>query len=81
MGMAIASKIEHDTNTVIAVVGVGAFTGGMMFEALNNFKDSCLNVLIILNDTQIGIDTKTGAFNHNRTTNNKKDWIQRFGLD
>ena len=81
MGMAIANKIEQDSNTVIAVVGDGAFTGGMTFEALNNMKDSELNVLIILNDNQIGIDPNTGALNHNLKINNIKDWIQWFGID
>ncbi len=81
MGIAIANKIEQDANTVIAVVGDGAFTGGMTFEALNNLKDSGLNVLIILNDNQIGIDPNTGALNHNLKINNIKGWIQWFGID
>ncbi len=82
MGMAAAAKIKGDDRTThIAVVGDGALTGGMSFEALNNLFDSNLNVLIVLNDNQMGIDPNTGALNHHFTQNSPvKDWFEWFGL-
>jgi len=81
MGMASAHKLEKNSNPVIAIVGDGAFTGGMNYEALNNLKDSNLNILIVLNDNQIGIDPNTGALNYNLKNNNIKNWIQWFGVE
>jgi 1-deoxy-D-xylulose-5-phosphate synthase len=68
MGMAQAAKINNEPNrNFIAVVGDGALTGGMSYEALNNILDSDLNITIILNDNQIGIDPNTGALNQHLT--------------
>lgn len=80
MGMAAVHKLDKDSNPVIAIVGDGAFTGGMNYEALNNLKDSGLNLFIILNDNQIGIDPNTGALNYNLKNNNIKEWIEWFGV-
>lgn len=64
LGMAMASKIiGNDNNTHIAIVGDGALSGGMSFEALNNAAASKSNLLIIINDNQISIDAGTGAMN------------------
>jgi 1-deoxy-D-xylulose-5-phosphate synthase len=64
LGMAMASKIiGNDNNTHIAIVGDGALSGGMSFEALNNAAASKPNLLIIINDNQISIDASTGAMN------------------
>ena len=64
LGMAMASKIiGNDNNTHIAIVGDGALSGGMSFEALNNAAASKANLLIIVNDNQISIDAGTGAMN------------------
>ncbi|MEY4002302.1 MAG: 1-deoxy-D-xylulose-5-phosphate synthase [Bacteroidota bacterium] len=64
LGMAMASKIiGNDNNTHIAIVGDGALSGGMSFEALNNAAASKPNLLIIINDNQISIDAGTGAMN------------------
>ncbi|MBM3938881.1 MAG: 1-deoxy-D-xylulose-5-phosphate synthase, partial [Sphingomonadales bacterium] len=68
MGMAAAHNILAKTTaqqtpmpTFVAVVGDGALTAGLSYEALNNLFESNLNVLIILNDNQMGIDPNTGA--------------------
>ncbi len=63
MGMATYNKLNNNQQIAVAVIGDGAFTAGLTFEALNNLWDSNLNVWIILNDNQIGIDPNTGALN------------------
>jgi 1-deoxy-D-xylulose-5-phosphate synthase len=62
LGMAIASKLkgEHDRQH-IAVIGDGAMTAGLPFEALNHAGVSGANVLIILNDNNMSIDPNVGA--------------------
>ncbi|HQQ13381.1 MAG TPA: 1-deoxy-D-xylulose-5-phosphate synthase, partial [Bacteroidales bacterium] len=62
LGMAVASALQHNTSRQhIAVVGDGAITGGMFFEALNQAGDADVNLLIILNDNGISIDKSAGA--------------------
>jgi 1-deoxy-D-xylulose-5-phosphate synthase len=64
LGMAMASKLTGKySQTHIAIVGDGALSGGMSFEALNNAAASKANLLIIVNDNQISIDAGTGAMN------------------
>ena len=83
MGMAMAAKIDKETDKhFIAVVGDGALTGGMSYEAINNLLDSGLNVTIILNDNQMGIDPNTGALNHHLMNSNFQsiqNWFEWFG--
>ena len=85
MGMAQAAKINNESNrNFIAVVGDGALTGGMSYEALNNIVNSNLNITIVLNDNQIGIDPNTGALNHHLTKEDYpevKQWFEWFGLN
>lgn len=84
MGMAQAAKINNEPNrNFIAVVGDGALTGGMSYEALNNIANGNLNITIILNDNQIGIDPNTGALNQHLTNQDDaqvKSWFEWFGL-
>lgn len=61
LGMALAAKIKRIDRQHIAVVGDGAITGGMFFEALNQAGDTDVNLLIILNDNGIAIDKSAGA--------------------
>lgn len=62
LGMAIASQLsgESDRN-VVAVIGDGALTGGMAFEALNNMASANPDMLVILNDNNMAIDKVTGG--------------------
>ena len=62
LGMAVASKYNniHDKQH-IAVIGDGAMTGGMAFEAMNHAGVSNTNLLIILNDNCMSIDPNVGA--------------------
>ena len=61
LGMALAAKIKGIDRQHIAVVGDGAITGGMFFEALNQAGDADVNLLIIMNDNGIAIDKSAGA--------------------
>ncbi|MBP9925556.1 MAG: 1-deoxy-D-xylulose-5-phosphate synthase [Cyclobacteriaceae bacterium] len=62
LGMAAASKyLGLDQKQHIAVIGDGALTGGMAFEALNHAGVSDTNLLIILNDNCMSIDPNVGA--------------------
>ncbi len=62
LGMAMASKYQgKEEKQHIAVIGDGALTGGMAFEALNHAGVSDTNILIILNDNCMSIDPNVGA--------------------
>ena len=62
LGMAIASKYSKDEQRHhIAVIGDGAMTGGIAFEALNHVGVSNANLLIVLNDNCMSIDPNVGA--------------------
>ena len=62
LGMAVASAIKDDTDRQhIAVIGDGAMTGGLAFEAMNHAGVADSNLLIILNDNNMSIDPNVGA--------------------
>lgn len=62
LGMAVASKYKNEPDKHhIAVIGDGALTGGMAFEAMNHAGVSNSNLLIILNDNNMSIDPNVGA--------------------
>jgi 1-deoxy-D-xylulose-5-phosphate synthase len=62
-GMAVASRLAGIDRRVVAVIGDGAMTAGMAFEALNNAGDSDDNILVILNDNEMSISPPVGALN------------------
>ncbi len=61
LGIAIANGINHNNSKSIAIIGDGALTGGMSFEALNHAGDSNADLLIILNDNDMSISKNVGA--------------------
>lgn len=61
LGMAIANAYQEDNRQHIAVIGDGAMTGGMAFEAMNHAGVSNANLLIVLNDNCMSIDPNVGA--------------------
>jgi 1-deoxy-D-xylulose-5-phosphate synthase len=63
LGIAIGNKINQVNHKSIAVIGDGALTGGMSFEALNHAGDSDADLLIILNDNDMSISKNVGAMN------------------
>lgn len=64
LGMAIASKLKGETDRQhIAVIGDGAMTAGLPFEAMNHAGVANANILVILNDNNMSIDPNVGALN------------------
>ncbi|HEY5581465.1 MAG TPA: 1-deoxy-D-xylulose-5-phosphate synthase [Rhodoferax sp.] len=63
LGMALAAKIKGEERYSIAVIGDGALTAGMAFEALNNAGVADCNLLVILNDNDMSISPPVGALN------------------
>lgn len=62
LGLAEAKKISGDEHYVVSVIGDGSFTGGMVYEALNNGGRSDAKQIIILNDNKMSISENVGAF-------------------
>ena len=65
LGMATAAVLQENFQRKhVAVIGDASFVNGMALEALNQMGDSKVNMLVVLNDNQIGIDPSTGAFRY-----------------
>ena len=62
-GIAVANKLEGKADYVVAVVGDGAFTGGMVYEALNNAgrAGKGTRLIVVLNDNEMSISPNVGA--------------------
>lgn len=74
LGIAVANTLQGNRSAmVVAVVGDGALTGGMAFEALNNATSTDANVLIVVNDNHMGIDPNTGAIDQHLQLLNPDD--------
>jgi len=63
LGMAIAAQRKNEARHVAAVIGDGAMSAGMAFEALNNAGASNADLLVILNDNEMSISEPVGALN------------------
>ena len=61
LGIATANSINDKKNTTIAVIGDGAFTGGLAYEALNNAGRSGQKLIVILNDNEMSISKNVGS--------------------
>ncbi|MFN4122126.1 MAG: 1-deoxy-D-xylulose-5-phosphate synthase [Flavobacteriales bacterium] len=96
LGMSVASRLKKEKDRqVVAVIGDGALTGGMAFEALNHAGWEKSNMLVVLNDNCMSIDPNVGALKDyltdittSHTYNKVKDevWnllgkISKFGPD
>ncbi|MGP7733473.1 1-deoxy-D-xylulose-5-phosphate synthase [Oceanimonas smirnovii] len=64
LGMAIAADAEQQNRKVVAVIGDGALTAGMAFEALNHAGDLHKDLLVVLNDNEMSISENVGALNN-----------------
>lgn len=87
LGIAEAKKINGDDSSVVAVVGDGAASGGMIYEAINNAGRSKTNLIVVLNDNEMSISKNVGAMaKYLAKIRNKegyfhfKDAMQRFLL-
>ncbi len=61
IGFAKAKKLKNEDGYVVAIVGDGAFTGGMIYEGLNNIDEKLDNLIIVLNDNKMSISKNVGA--------------------
>ncbi len=61
LGMAVANKLSNKSNEVIAVIGDGAMSAGMAYEAMNNAGTSKTKMIVILNDNDMSIAKPVGA--------------------
>jgi 1-deoxy-D-xylulose-5-phosphate synthase len=63
LGMAVAARLKGENRGVVAIIGDGAMTAGMAFEALNNAGVSHADMLVVLNDNEMSISPPVGALN------------------
>ncbi|MBI3480083.1 MAG: 1-deoxy-D-xylulose-5-phosphate synthase [Nitrosomonadales bacterium] len=64
LGMAIAAQLHGSERRAVAIIGDGAMSGGMAFEALNNAGAMDANLLVVLNDNDMSISRPVGALNN-----------------
>jgi len=64
LGMAVAAELAHDPRKVVAIIGDGAMTAGMAWEALFNAGARKTNLLVILNDNDMSISENVGALSN-----------------
>jgi 1-deoxy-D-xylulose-5-phosphate synthase len=64
LGMALAFAATHDNRKAVAIIGDGAMTAGMAYEALNHMGDVGADLLVILNDNEMSISPNVGAMNN-----------------
>lgn len=74
LGMALAARLDHLNRRVVAIIGDGAMTAGMAFEALNHAAHTDANLLVILNDNNMSISRNVGGL----ATYFSKLWSSRF---
>ena len=63
LGMAVAAREKGEHRNCVAIIGDGAMTAGMAFEALNNAGVADCNILVVLNDNDMSISPPVGALN------------------
>jgi 1-deoxy-D-xylulose-5-phosphate synthase len=76
LGMAIARDLLKEDHHVVAVIGDGAFTGGMALAALNKIGELQKKMLIILNDNEMSISENVGALNKYFKELQIRKWVQ-----
>ena len=67
LGMSIAARQTGSSRKTVAVIGDGALSGGMAFEALNHAGDSDADLLVILNDNDMSISPNVGGLSNHLT--------------
>ncbi|MCH5147182.1 MAG: 1-deoxy-D-xylulose-5-phosphate synthase [Clostridiales bacterium] len=64
LAFAVSDSLDGKENYTVAVVGDGAFTNGMIYEALNNCAEKNLRLIILLNDNEMSISKNIGGMNN-----------------
>lgn len=87
VGLAVARDLKTENYDVVPIIGDGALTGGMAFEALNHLGDLQKNVKIVLNDNGMSISKNVGALHkilntarENSETNKAKEYFELLGI-
>ena len=82
--MAVSRNLENDNFKVVSIIGDGALSGGLAFEALNNAGNIRKQMLVIVNDNDMSISPNVGAFRNylvkiatNKKYNKIRRWIYR----
>ena len=78
VGFATARDLKGERHHVVAVVGDGALTGGLAYEALNNAGNSGRDLLVILNDNAMSISPNVGAISHYLTSLTTNPYYKRM---
>ncbi|AIN94184.1 1-deoxy-D-xylulose-5-phosphate synthase [Treponema putidum] len=78
LGILEGKRLKKDTGKVIAVIGDGAMTGGMAFEALSNAGELKKDLIVIINDNKMSIGKNTGAFSEYLSRLTVHEGYQRF---
>ncbi len=60
-GLSVANTLNRKNSFTVAVIGDGSFTGGLVYEALNNAGRSNTNLIVVLNDNEMSISPNVGA--------------------
>lgn len=79
MGMAIARDLKKEKSHIIPIIGDGALTGGMAFEALNNIGHEKKDMIVVLNDNEMSIAPNVGAMQNvlgRLRTAGKYNWVK-----
>lgn len=74
LGMALAARMDNLNRRVVAIIGDGAMTAGMAFEAINHAAHTDANMLVVLNDNNMSISRNVGGL----ATYFSKIWSSRF---
>lgn len=77
-GIYKAKRIKGESGTAVAVIGDGAMTGGMAYEALNNAGHGRSNFIVVLNDNKMSISRNVGAIARNLTKMRNKPKYHSF---
>ncbi len=82
--MAVAAKRKGEDRKVVAIIGDGAMSAGMAFEALNNAGATHANLLVVLNDNDMSISEPVGALNNylaRLLSSRAYDYVRRGGKE
>ena len=77
-GIYKAKQLSGESGTCVAVIGDGAMTGGMAYEALNNVGDGKSNFVVVLNDNKMSISQNVGSLANTLTKLRNKAKYHRF---